>query len=315
MDGILILDKPAGFTSHDVVAKVRRILQEKRVGHTGTLDPFATGVLVVLVGRATRLAQFLNSAEKEYEGVIRFGYATDTADATGTIRSKTVANLTSSEFAVSWDANAIEKALAAFRGNIEQIPPMYSAKKQKGRRLYELARSGEEVERLPVMVTVYEFEAMHTSGSLLFHNIDGTCDLTVRVVCSAGTYIRTLAEAVGERLGIAAHLAALRRTRAGDFRIQSALTLEKLERAVDSAVDAGNVLVSMPLALSSMRSKSLDCEEARGARHGATIAISDTLPDGELVQMCDEAGELIAIGVYDMQLKSLRPRVVFATEG
>lgn len=314
MDGILVIDKPAGFTSHDVVARVRRILKEKRVGHTGTLDPFATGVLVVLVGRATRLAQFLNNAEKEYEGVIRFGYATDTGDATGDIRPETKGSVTSKEFAESWDALTINEALATFRGQIEQIPPMYSAKKLKGKRLYELARKGEEVERAPANVTVYEFDAWPADSSLILHNVDGTCDLGVRVVCSAGTYIRTLAESVGERLGVAAHLATLRRSRAGDFLIKDARTLSELEQFVNSGGNVLDWIVPLRGALSAMSSTRLDDDLARRARHGATVPTADMLLDGELVQMCDQSGELVAIGVYEMNLKALRPRVVFATE-
>src|ERR1051325_1683031 len=132
MDGVLIIDKAAGMTSHDVVARVRKIIGERRVGHTGTLDPFATGVLVVLVGRATRLAQFLSGAEKVYEAVIRFGYATETGDLTGAVRPETSARLSSHEFARDWDAAVIEEALRPLRGEIEQVPPMYSAKKVKG---------------------------------------------------------------------------------------------------------------------------------------------------------------------------------------
>src|SRR5450759_4443407 len=213
MDGMLIIDKPAGMTSHDVVA---------RVGHTGTLDPFATGVLVVLVGRATRLAQYLSGAEKEYEAVIRLGYATDTGDVTGARvegdKSEFQAKAQSPQSIREED---IETALASLRGEIEQTPPMYSAKKIAGRKLYELARRGEEVERKPVRVTVKEFEAIaHDGDPLLTANDDGSRDLNVRVVCSAGTYIRALAEDFGKRLGVGAHVASLRRTRAGQFKIE-----------------------------------------------------------------------------------------------
>src|SRR5215204_3741546 len=152
MDGILIIDKPAGRTSHDVVARARRLLREKRVGHTGTLDPFATGVLVLLVGRATRLAQFLSGAEKEYEATVRLGFATDTGDLTGERRGE------ATELAEARGRERIEPALRSLRGEIEQVPPMYSAKKVGGRKLYELARRGEEVERESVRVTIRELE-------------------------------------------------------------------------------------------------------------------------------------------------------------
>ena len=168
MDGVLIIDKPVGLTSHDVIARVRKIIGERRVGHTGTLDPFATGVLVVLVGRATRLAQFLSGAEKEYEAVIRLGFATDTGDATGTrLGSESDAMVQSPQ---SLREENIEAAMAALRGEIEQVPPMYSAKKVEGRRLYELARRGEEIERKPLRVTISELEAMPNGDASLKDN-------------------------------------------------------------------------------------------------------------------------------------------------
>ncbi|MDQ5844756.1 MAG: tRNA pseudouridine(55) synthase TruB, partial [Acidobacteriota bacterium] len=172
MDGVLVIDKPPDVTSHDVVAEVRRILRVRRIGHTGTLDPFATGVLVLLIGRATRLAQFLSGVEKEYEAVIRLGYSTDTGDFTG---QRLGGNEPSSSG--PWSAEQIEAALAKLRGEIEQVPPMYSAKKQGGRKLYELARAGEEVERKPVPVSIHKFEAIKPTDDLLKDNLDGTYDL------------------------------------------------------------------------------------------------------------------------------------------
>src|SRR5882724_10648652 len=155
MDGCFIIDKPVGLTSHDVVARVRKIVSERRVGHTGTLDPFATGVLVVLIGRATRLAQFLSGAEKEYEAVIRLGFATDTGDATGQ-RLEAKRFTAETQRHTELHREEIESALASLRGEIEQTPPMYSAKKVAGRKLYELARRGEHIERKPVCVNVGE---------------------------------------------------------------------------------------------------------------------------------------------------------------
>src|SRR5437016_4180982 len=175
MDGALIIDKPAGITSHDVVSRVRKIIGERRVGHTGTLDPFATGVLVIMVGRATRLAQFLSGAEKEYEAIIRLGYATDTGDATGRLTTETTR-------CTEFHRDAIEAAFASLRGEIEQMPPMYSAKKVAGRRLYELARRGEEVERKPIRVTIRTFESTSHGDRWLHENDDGTRDLKVRVI-------------------------------------------------------------------------------------------------------------------------------------
>src|SRR5215211_681975 len=242
MDRILILDKPGGWTSHDVVARVRRVLKEKRVGHTGTLDPFATGVLVLLVGRATRLAQFLAGAEKEYAATIRLGYSTDTGDLTGVMRAGGGA----ADCAALKLAD-LEAALAPLRGEFGQVPPMYSAKKVAGKKLYELARRGEEVERRAVPVRVSEFEivADENEGAVK-PNGDGTCDVSARVVCSAGTYVRALAESFGENLGTGAHLAALRRARAGEFGLGRALTLGGLERLAEGG---GEFLVPLEAAL------------------------------------------------------------------
>jgi tRNA pseudouridine55 synthase len=326
MDGVLIIDKPAGWTSHDVVARVRRILRERRVGHTGTLDPFATGVLVVLVGRATRLAQFLSGAEKEYEARVRFGYATETGDLTGARRELRQTEAANGEatngrrLCAEWSGEEIEAACASLRGEIEQVPPMYSAKKVQGKKLYELARRGIEVERASVRVTIRELEVSketETGGARLRESEDGTCDLDVRVVCSAGTYIRVLAEDLGVRLGAGAHLAALRRTRAGAFRIEEAVTLESLAEKVEAGA-LGRLLIAPDAALPQMPFVHLTGEAARRARHGAAVRVEGdanlSFADGELVKMRDgEAGRLIAVGVYDARRASLQPRVMLDT--
>jgi tRNA pseudouridine55 synthase len=320
-DGVVIIDKPAGWTSHDVVARVRRILGERRVGHTGTLDPFATGVLVVLVGRATRLAQFISGAEKEYEAVIRFGYTTATGDATGEPRvSQGGAGSRVEESSMDWSEAEIEEAISGLRGHIEQVPPMYSAKKVKGRKLYEMARRGEEIERAPVPVTIHEFETVRVGGALLSRNEDGTRDLSVRVVCSAGTYIRVLAESVGERLGVGAHLTALRRTRAGRFKIEDATSLDQLKTMAEQGLETG-VLLPPDAALSGMPFAHLTAEEARAARHGMALVRREQedeaqakYVDGQHVRMFDEGGNLLAVGIYDGLTGELRPRVVLALE-
>ena len=317
MDGALIIDKPAGMTSHDVIARVRKIIGERRVGHTGTLDPFATGVLVVLVGRATRLAQFLSGAGKEYETVIRLGYATDTGDLTGN-RLELEENLTAqTQRTQSFRREDIEAAMASLRGEIEQTPPMYSAKKVAGRKLYELARRGEEVDRKPIPVTIKEFVPVTNNDVLLNLNADRTSDLAVRVVCSAGTYVRTLAEDFGRRLGVGAHLAALRRTRAGRFQIEDALTLNQLSEAVDSG-SVGRVLVSPDAAVSHLPFKKLDEDDARRTQHGLSLQTDDaeaaSWPDGQAVRLRDGEGRLIAIGIYDQERKTLHPKVVIANE-
>ncbi|MBA3766771.1 MAG: tRNA pseudouridine(55) synthase TruB [Acidobacteria bacterium] len=324
MDGILIIDKPAGLTSHDVVARVRRILRERRIGHTGTLDPFATGVLVMLVGRATRLAQFLASADKEYEALIRFGYATETGDATGARRAASNIDEPTAQPSMDWSEREIEAALASLRGETRQVPPMYSAKKVKGQKLYELARQGIEVERARVVINVRELEAVRrdddaTDGgggrALLQHNEDGTCDLSVRVVCSAGTYVRVLAEGIGEGLGVGAHLVALRRTRAGTFSLTEAITLDELEEIAREGA-AMSRLFSLNAALSWMPAAHLTGEAARRARHGVAVrpAAETLYVNDQPVRLVDEQGALIAVAIYKAETEDLRPRVVIAPE-
>ena len=304
MDGFLVIDKPTGMTSHDVVSKVRHILHQRRIGHTGTLDPFATGVLLVMVNRATRLAQFLNTEDKEYVAIIRLGYATDTGDRTGT----PISPLPNSK--KSWTEEEVEQAMKSLRGYIDQVPPMYSAKKIQGKKLYELARRGEEVEREPVRVCIHEFTAIRPNGELMKDNGDGTFDFEARVVCSSGTYVRSLAEDFGRRLYVGAHLAELRRTRVGSFSIEQAVTVEELRsRFVDEAV--GTVLVPTVAALSHLPFVHLSDDDVRKTRHGMEVNVADRdWPDGADVAMIDGNNALIAVGRYSEQNKRLHPRVV-----
>jgi tRNA pseudouridine55 synthase len=317
MDGVLSIDKPPWLTSHDVVAQVRHILHERRVGHTGTLDPFATGVLVILVGRATRLAQFLSGLEKEYEAVIRLGYATDTGDITGKrIPSAEEDSKTAGKPTGSWSKEQIEAALESLRGDIEQVPPMYSAKKQSGRKLYELARRGEEVERKAVKVCIHQFEAINLASKptaeLLKDNRDGTFDFEVRVACSAGTYIRTLAEDFGKRLGVGAHLAELRRTRVGDFQVQEAKTIEQLKMHF-AEESLGRILYPPDEALARLPSVDLSADEVRRVRNGLTVKVANAVwTDGERVRMRDENGKLVAVAEFNPAEGWLHPRVVIA---
>jgi tRNA pseudouridine55 synthase len=309
MDGILIIDKPEGWTSHDVVARARRVLREKRIGHTGTLDPFATGVLVLLVGRATRLAQFLAGAEKEYEATMRLGFDTDTGDLTGERRAGGGA-----ADCAALKLEELEAALAPLRGEFDQVPPMYSAKKVQGKKLYELARKGEEVERKAVRVRVSEFEIVAgEDGSFSRRNEDGTCDVRARVVCSAGTYVRALAESAGENLKTGAHLAALRRTRAGEFDLKRAVSLEALPELIE---EGREFLVPLEAALPHMPSAHLTAQEAGRVRHGAAVrvAASSGWENGAHVRFFDERGALIAVGAYDDDASLLRPRVMLAVE-
>ena len=298
MNGILIIDKPAGITSHDVVSRVRRILKTKRVGHTGTLDPFATGVMVILVGQATRLAQFLDKDEKEYEALVRFGFETDTGDRTGTAKPKVVSSK-------SLTVEDVEAVLPAFRGEIEQIPPMYSAKKIDGKKLYESARKGIDIERRPVIVTIRQLKVVDKSVTT---NLGlGTWDLGLTVFCSAGTYIRTLAEDIGRKLGIGAHLAELWRTRAGKFVISQSVTLEQL---ADLEAPA-SALVPMEEAVSHIPAITLTDDRIAKTRNGLSTRILDAnFAEGDAVQMVDGGGKLLAIGFFNASENTVQPKVV-----
>jgi tRNA pseudouridine55 synthase len=305
VNGTLIIDKPAGLTSHDVVARVRKIIGERRVGHTGTLDPFATGVLVVLVGKATRLLQFLSGAVKEYEAVIRFGYETDTGDATGQ-RLDVDANAQSAQRLRLED---IEEVMAMLRGEITQVPPMYSAKKVKGQKLYELARRGEEIERQPVNVTISEFDCFAVDGHVLSIRDDGTADLNARVVCSAGTYVRTLAEDLGKQLGIGAHLAELRRTRAGRFTIESSMTLEQLAELAQANAIADKI-ISLDATVGHLPAVVVNESDVRRVTNGMKIEFDLDHEHQQSVRLQNIAGELIAMGVYDAHQSTIHPDVV-----
>ena len=212
MNGIVIVDKPQGWTSQDVTARLRRVFSTRRIGHGGTLDPMATGVLPVFVGRATRAVEFFEHAEKTYETVLRFGVKTDTQDITGTVLEERPVELTEQQ---------VLDALPAFRGEILQVPPMYSALKVNGQKLYDLARKGKEVERQPRPITIHELELLGFDGR----------EARLRVRCSKGTYIRTLCEDIGQALGCLGCMAALRRTQAGEYTIAQSVPLQTLLEA------------------------------------------------------------------------------------
>ena len=212
MNGIVIVDKPAGWTSQDVTARLRRVFNTRRIGHGGTLDPMATGVLPVFVGRATRGVEFFEHAEKTYEASLRLGITTDTEDITGSVLERREVNIT---------REALEAALEGFRGEILQIPPMYSALKVNGQKLCDLARKGKEVERTPRPITIHELELLELDGSLA----------RLRVRCSKGTYIRTLCKDIGFALGCGGCMEALRRTCAGEYTIDEAVPLDTLLEA------------------------------------------------------------------------------------
>lgn len=295
MDGILVIDKPEGLTSHDVVARVRRIFGTRRVGHTGTLDPFATGVLVVLVGNATRLARFLDKDVKEYVAEVQFGAETDTGDKTGTLRTepRSSAEIAKALRSIDW-----KSLLGEFRGELLQTPPMYSAKKVDGRRLYEMAREGKEVERQPVPVTIYELEMIDES------NI-GDGRVVLRVACSAGTYIRTLAEDIGRRVGLGAHLVTLRRTAAGKFDLQQSFTLEQLKGPSPHLM-----LLPSDFAISHLPEFVLPLDRLEPTRSGLATTAHDTrYQSGDFVRMTHE-GHVIAVGIVDAEQKYVKPKIV-----
>ena len=300
MDGILIIDKPAGITSHDVVSRVRRALGTKRVGHTGTLDPFATGVMVILVGKATRLAQFLDKDAKEYIAEVQFGFETDTGDKTGSRIADF--GLRISEVVERLEKTDFDVILSKFRGEIMQTPPMYSAKKVEGKKLYELAREGKEIERKPVNVSIHELD-------LLPDEIGNpqSAIRNLKVACSAGTYVRTLAEDIGREIGVGAHLTALRRTAAGKFQISQSISLDELKNLDDPT----SALLPIEEAITHVIRYDVPDERVEKTRSGLSTRVYDVdLQDGQFVRMTSSDNSLIAVGVYEATEKSIRPKVV-----
>jgi tRNA pseudouridine55 synthase len=312
MDGLLVIDKPVGPTSHDVVARVRRLLGEQRVGHTGTLDPGASGVLPLVVGRATRLARFLSAAGKSYDAAIQLGVATDTGDSAGT----PVGRAFKGPFP---ERESIDRALDAFRGTFLQQPPAYSAKKIGGKRSHRLARTASRallaspappalpaVLPAPVSVTVY---------ALALGGVDGG-RLTLRVDCSAGFYVRGLAHDLGERLGVGGHLAALNRVRSGDLTLGDAKALAALELDPQAALAAVIPLAHM---LPGLTALTLTPEGARRAGHGLDLGPADftggfvacAAPGGAgMFRLLDAAGDLLGVAEPIEGSGLLHPAVV-----
>ena len=295
MDGILIIDKPAGITSHDAVMRVRRVLGTKRVGHTGTLDPLATGVLVLLIGNATRLAKFIDKDEKEYEALVKFGSETETGDVTG--RQKAEGGTQKADVVRLLPTIDWEEVFSKFRGETLQTPPMYSAKKVAGKKLYELARAGVEIERKAVPVTIRELELIGQTDS----------EIRIRVSCSAGTYIRTLAEEIGREVGLGAHLVELRRTRAGKYGSLDAVALAEFE----SSELPLQALKSITETVEHLPELNLTAERSAKTRNGLSTRVDEVkFSHGSAVRMLDENSELIAIGIYDGDQKVVKPKIV-----
>lgn len=291
VSGVLVVDKPAGPTSFDVVRRVRRALGADKAGHAGTLDPAATGVLVVCLGDAVKLQQFLSGGDKAYEATVAFGAATDTEDAEGTVIARGDPS--------ALEADALRAALAARVGELEQVPPMYSAVRVAGRRLHEAARAGETVERAPRRVRIHalELRSLEPAGA------GEPRRARIAVLCSKGTYVRTLAADLGRAVGVPAHLAALRRTMASGFELAEALPLAEVERLGGAGERAALAARLVPLAdaLRLLPAVRLDERGARDLAHGRAVArppgtagvVRALAPDGRLVAICGpEEGRL-----------------------
>ena len=290
MNGVLIVNKPAGMTSHDVVNRVRRILKEKSIGHLGTLDPMATGVLPLVAGRMTRLAQFYKSAAKGYEGEIRLGFSTDTFDADGEQAGEARA--------VQVTLEQIREAARALVGTIEQVPPAYSAKKIGGVPAYKLARKNKEVALAPVQVEVQVFEILTLGGERA----------RFRAEVSSGTYVRSLAHELGQKLGCGAHLSALTRTRSGEFRIEDAVTLEALAEAAEQGT-VEQRFVHLRRILPELPCVTADEESLGKIRHGMAVNLPE-LSRAKFVKVFADQRRLVCIASR-VAGSLFHPKVVF----
>lgn len=302
MDGIINIYKEAGYTSFDVVAKLRGILKERRMGHTGTLDPQATGVLPVCVGKATKLCELLLDKEKAYEAVMLLGVTTDTEDLTGTVLTEQTARVTEEEL------RAVAKK---FTGVYGQVPPMYSALKVDGKRLYELAREGKEIERKPREVEIFE----NTPLSFETNEEGYVKTVTLRVRCSKGTYIRSLLRDMGEALGCGACMKSLVRTQAGAFSIETALTLAEVEQARDAG-RLDDIILPMDSFLMKYPAVTVVSEFEKYLYNGNQLSLSMlseaiTPEEGDGFRVYDTTGKLIGLYLYRKARKQLHPEKMF----
>lgn len=301
--GILNVYKEAGFTSHDVVAKLRGICRQKKIGHTGTLDPEAVGVLPVCFGSGTKLCDLLTDWDKEYIAVLRLGLSTDTQDITGRVLLKA-----DEEELSKLDEVRVREGILHFLGGYEQTPPMYSALKVNGRKLYELARAGKEVERKPRPVTISELEILEMSLPRV----------RFRVVCSKGTYIRTLCHDIGERLLVGGAMESLTRSRVGIFGIDEALTLAEIERLRDEN-RISDVIVTPDAVFAGLRAVTVEESAVRLLQNGNQIPTASflkavTLEDGEKIRMYDKAGLFYGIYRYHTGERAAKPVKMFLPE-
>jgi tRNA pseudouridine55 synthase len=291
VSGVLVIDKPVGLTSHDVVQIVRRGTGIRRAGHTGTLDPRASGVLVVLIGPAVRLSEFVSASDKRYQATIRLGSRTDTYDAEGVPSEEMPVTVTEEEFL---------ELVKGYEGEIEQIPPPYSAVKVKGKKAYEMAREGEEVELEPRKIKVYNLDLLEWAPP----------EVVIDVYCSSGTYVRSLANDIGEALGIGAHLVGLRRTKSGQFSLRDAVALRRLREAFE----AGNwaqYLIPAAEALSDWHTIELDAELLEQVRHGHRFPAEEGATGW--ARAISEQGDLVALIEVDEETQEWQPRKVFFT--
>lgn len=300
LEGVLVVRKEAGWTSHDVVAKVRSVLGGCKVGHAGTLDPSATGVLPILVGRATRIAEYLVDWDKEYRAVLRLGETTDTQDATGQVLSKFDPS------GVTEDV--LQAVITQFRGAQQQLPPMYSAVKIGGQPLYKAARAGRTVDRVERSIVVHQLEIIAIHGP----------DVTLRVVCSKGTYVRTLCADIGQALGVGGHLATLERRRVGPLSIEQAVTIDQVAGHLATGT-LHRLLISLDQLLFQLPAVVVNAEQAQRVLHGSPIfqaGVVGQLSPSSLtasVRLKDEAGQLLAIGTHDAdRAGSIRIRKVLS---
>ena len=276
ISGVLVIDKPTGMTSHDVVNVVRRGTGIRRAGHTGTLDPRASGVLVVLVGPAVRLSEYISASDKRYQAILRLGTATDTYDAEGVFtREEVTVEVTEEEFEVE---------LKKFEGEIEQVPPAYSAVKVNGRKAYDMARNGEEVELEPRLIQVHHLEVLEWANP----------EVVVDVHCSSGTYIRSLANDLGEVLGCGAYLVGLRRTKNGRFSLRDSVPLRKLKEAFEAG-DWYKYLIPAAESLADWPAIELDPDQVEDVRHGHRVPADPDADSEQMVRGVSQAGELVAL--------------------
>ncbi|MEN6570913.1 MAG: tRNA pseudouridine(55) synthase TruB [Anaerolineaceae bacterium] len=289
ISGVLVVDKPTGMTSHDVVQVIRRGTNIRRAGHTGTLDPRASGVLVVLIGPAVRLSEYVSASDKRYQAVITLGKTTDTYDEDGRVTSSSEVNITEERF---------DEELQKFVGEIEQVPPPYSAVKVKGRKAYDMARKGEEVELAPRIINVYSLELLEWAPP----------EVVIDVYCSSGTYVRSLAHDLGERLGCGATLTGLRRTKSGRFTLRDAVPLRKLN---DAFVDGTwyQYLIPAAEALSDWPTVEVNTDQMDVLRHGNRIPAEN--PAGPKAIGVNEQGELVALLELDEASREWQPKKVF----